>query len=114
MLGRFVPLDGFHTTLESNVKATHDMLYIDRDVEQELLDDYLTEYDDWTTLAVYDGVVMEVVQVQNYCGRLVYNREFAGTDRHAFPCGSRVEYILTAEGVRRLVCDDDFMECPDV
>ena len=113
MLGRFVPLDGFHTTLEGNIKAHYDMLYIDRDVEQELLDEYLTEYDDWTTLAVYDGTVMEVVQVQNYCGKLVYNRALADTDRRAFPCGSRVEYILTAEGIGRLVCDDNFMECPN-
>ena len=113
MLGRFVPLDGFHTTLEGNIKAHYDVLYIDRDVEQELLDEYLTEYDDWTTLAVYDGTAMEVVQVQNYCGKLVYNRAFADTDRLAFPCGSRVGYILTAEGIERLVCDDNFMECPN-
>ena len=101
----FKPLDGFHTYLESSLCGNDRWL--------ELADDllkYLPEWDDWTTLAIYDGTLMEVVRVRNRCGYIVFDRAFEGTKKYRFPCNSYVAFIMTRVGVEALTCCDKWFE----
>ncbi len=106
----FKPLDGFHTYLEKGLCAKNRWI----ELEDELLE-HLPEYDDWTTLAIYDGKVMEVVRVRNRCGYIMFDRAFEGTKRLRFPCGAYVEFIMTKIGIESMVCCSEWFEnCNEV
>lgn len=104
---KFKPLDGFHTTLLSHVCGK--TIWLDLDHADDLLD-LLPEYDDWTTLAVYDGRVMEVVKAYNFCGRLVFDRGFEQTSKLSLPCGAYVAFILTRAGIESMACCAELFE----
>lgn len=96
---KFKPLDGFHTTLATPACTKTMWLDLDADLEELLPDE-----GDWTTLAVYDGKVMEVVKVENLCGQIVFHRAFEQTTRTMFPCDSYVEFILAKSGIEAMAC----------
>lgn len=101
----FVPLDGFYTHLEASLCDSDRWLHLADD-----LSEYLPKYGNWTTLAVYDGKLMEVVRAHNMCGYIVFDRAFEGTRKYRFPRNAYVEFIMTKIGVASMVCCDKWFE----
>lgn len=99
----FVPLDGFVSQVE---KFGDTLTITDTDELLELL----PEYDDWTTLSITDGKVMEVVKAKNHCGRLVLERGFEDTNKVKFSCGVCVQFIMTKAGVEAMACCDKWFD----
>ena len=101
----FVPLDGFHTHLETNLCGSDRWLHLADDLLE-----YLPEYGNWTTLAVYDGRLMEVVRARNLCGYIVFDRAFEGTKKYSVACNACGECSMTKIGVEAMVCCDKWFE----
>lgn len=101
----FKPLDGFHTYLNSNLCGSDRWLDLADDLSQ-----HLPEWDDWTTLAVRDGSLTEVVRARNKCGYIVFDRAVEGTKKFRFPADSYVEFIMTQQGVEAMVCNKKWFE----
>ena len=103
----FTPLDSFVTTLSESLCASDEFLYL---ADHERLLKLLPDSGMWTTLAIYDNQVIEVVKAYNYCGVLVFDRGFELTKPLRFPCGSVVKFIMTKAGVEAMVCCDKWFE----
>lgn len=101
---------GFRAKTNEYLNEYSAHLPVSSKVEARLLD--LLDEGEYTHLKLIDGNAFEIVKLENYCGRLVIYRGKEGTSPKKFPCPSRIEFVLTPEGVERIICamEDDYCE----
>lgn len=63
--------------------------------------------DTFTYLAICDPVNYEIVKATASCGGIVIERAQAGTTEANFPAGATVSHVVTYEGVRYLICNEE-------
>lgn len=98
----FVSAPWFHAELEKDFKIGNSFLPIDKDARKKLLD--ALGDGNFTYLSIHDGLAVEVVKATNVCGRLVLTRGAERTRALSFRCGTPVNFILTMDGVKKIVC----------
>lgn len=98
----YKPLFGFTTRLTSYAPADSAHLPVSDTVRKELLT--LLDSNDYAYVRITDGNAIELAKLQNYCGMLILYRGVYGTKAKQFPCGAKIEYVVTPHTVEKLTC----------
>lgn len=107
-------LGGYRVLLTGKLPAKNRFLPISAEDTINLLA-RLENEGDYTYMSLQDGRSIEVIKVQNYCGRLLITRGLEGTRTLSFRCDTCLEHIITPTAVREYVCQNltELQECRD-
>lgn len=98
----YKPLFGFSTDIISYAPAEEAFVPVSETVRRELLS--LLDTGDYTYVELSDGNAVELAKLQNYCGALILYRGVFGTKAKQFPCGAKLQYVITPHTVEKLTC----------
>lgn len=98
----YKPLLGFQTKTTSYTPAEGAHLAVSDLVRRRLLE--LLDSGEYAYVKLTDGNAVEIAKLQNYCGTIILYRGAYGSSTKAFPCGSKIEYVITPHTVEKLLC----------